>query len=64
MPEYTFKCENGHTILITNAYGSKMVKDVLGDLPCKICKSKVFKRVYNPPSIKFKGKGFYKNEHG
>jgi len=60
MPTYVYKCAKcGHTIEVRHGFDEK------GPKTCsrKGCRGKL-QRVFTPPAIIFKGKGFYVTDYG
>jgi putative FmdB family regulatory protein len=54
MPTYEYKCENGHFYSEVRSISEIDSRTICFDPNCN---SKLF-RIYNAPSITFKGKGF------
>jgi putative FmdB family regulatory protein len=57
MPIYEYRCTKGHTFDVMQRMGDDPVTK------CQICGSPV-QRVFHPPSVHFKGSGFYNTDYG
>jgi putative FmdB family regulatory protein len=57
MPIYEYRCKKGHTFDVMQRINDDPVTK------CEVCGSPVA-RVFHPPSVHFKGSGFYNTDYG
>jgi putative FmdB family regulatory protein len=57
MPIYEYKCKKGHVFDVMQSINDDPVTE------CEVCGSPV-SRVFHPPSVHFKGSGFYNTDYG
>jgi len=57
MPEYSYKCEKGHTFSVVIPYSSSVHR-----VSCPTCRSNQITKVIKPVQIIFRGSGFYIND--
>jgi putative FmdB family regulatory protein len=57
MPIYEYRCEQGHTFEVIQRMSDDPVQ------VCETCEAPVA-RVFHPPSVHFKGSGFYNTDYG
>jgi putative FmdB family regulatory protein len=57
MPIYEYKCKKGHVFDVMQGINDDPVTT------CEVCGSPV-SRVFHPPSVHFKGSGFYNTDYG
>ncbi len=57
MPIYEYRCTKGHTFDVMQRMGDDPVTE------CTVCGAAVA-RVFHPPSVHFKGSGFYNTDYG
>ena len=57
MPIYEYRCEQGHTFEVMQRMSDDPVQT------CETCEAPV-SRVFHPPSVHFKGSGFYNTDYG
>ncbi len=57
MPIYEYRCKKGHTFDVRQRMGDDPVSS------CEVCGNPVA-RVFHPPSVHFKGSGFYNTDYG
>ena len=57
MPIYEYKCKKGHVFDVMQSINDDPVTK------CEVCGSPV-ERVFHPPSVHFKGSGFYNTDYG
>ena len=57
MPIYEYKCKNGHVFDVMQSINDDPVTK------CEVCGAAVA-RVFHPPSVHFKGSGFYNTDYG
>jgi putative FmdB family regulatory protein len=57
MPIYEYRCEQGHTFEVMQRMSDDPVQ------VCETCEAPVA-RVFHPPSVHFKGSGFYNTDYG
>ena len=60
MPSYDFKCKDCKTTFSIFASFSSII-GCRTSCPC--CKSENIERVYSPPNVIYKGKGFYTTDN-
>ena len=60
MPIFEYKCEKCGNIFEVLALGSENDKKII----CPKCNSEKVKKMLNPPTLVFKGPGFYATEYG
>jgi putative FmdB family regulatory protein len=55
MPQYNYRCSNGHT--------HEEFRSILEDRKIDVCPecNATLKQIYSPPMIELKGSGFYRN---
>ena len=59
MPTFDFRCGScSHVWEWTRPFGRKTSP------PCPSCGSKKTEKLLSPPSVQFRGAGFYKTDHG
>lgn len=63
MSRYTYKCKHGHHFETTRRIDSLSQMKCSGTYKGQPCKETTFTRVLRPPSIQFKGKGFYSTDN-
>src|SRR5581483_6962782 len=56
-PIYEYKCKKGHVFDVMQSVNDDPVTK------CEVCGSPV-QRVFHPPSVHFKGSGFYNTDYG
>jgi putative FmdB family regulatory protein len=57
MPIYEYKCKKGHVFDVMQSVNDEPVTK------CEVCGASV-QRVFHPPSVHFKGSGFYNTDYG
>jgi putative FmdB family regulatory protein len=57
MPTYEYRCQKGHTFDVFQ----RVTEDPIAT--CQVC-GKPVQRVFHPPAVHFKGKGFYNTDYG
>jgi putative FmdB family regulatory protein len=57
MPVYEYRCEKGHTFEVLQRMTDPPITK------CQVCGRPV-QRVFHPPAVHFKGKGFYNTDYG
>jgi putative FmdB family regulatory protein len=57
MPVYEYRCEKGHTFEVLQRMTDPPITK------CEVCGRSV-QRVFHPPAVHFKGKGFYNTDYG
>ncbi|MHB8691857.1 MAG: FmdB family zinc ribbon protein [Solirubrobacteraceae bacterium] len=57
MPIYEYKCKKGHVFDVMQSVNDAPVTK------CEVCGATV-QRVFHPPSVHFKGSGFYNTDYG
>jgi putative FmdB family regulatory protein len=57
MPVYEYRCEKGHTFEVLQRMTDPPITE------CEVCGRPV-QRVFHPPAVHFKGKGFYNTDYG
>jgi putative FmdB family regulatory protein len=57
MPIYEYRCDNGHHFDVMRKMTDGPVTE------CEVCGAPV-QRVFHPPSVHFKGSGFYNTDYG